>query len=179
MEPEFVAFDTVRWNVLDIDVSGMADLDSVLAAARHRIADAVAEADGRLLAARLRLHGATEASAALSRSPSDFREKLRADLAGLENIWIESVVMAVSPPRQADVSLGPLADEIRRLDFASLGGSATKYVKDMLDRLPGLRDELKSVDDNHPLLAVDEMAALPADLIERARSLLLAHLGDA
>jgi DNA repair exonuclease SbcCD nuclease subunit len=135
-EPEFIAFDTVRWEIVKVDVSGIDDLDGALAAARQLVAEAVAGADGRLLAARVRLEGVTAACAALSRSPSDFRERLRADLAGLENIWIESVVMAVSPPRQADVSLGPLVNEIRGLDFAGLGGGAAKYVKDMLDRLP-------------------------------------------
>ena len=177
-EPEFVAFDTVRWEVVTVDISGVDDLDGVLAAARQAVGATIAQADGRLVAARVRLEGATAACAALSRSPSDFRERLRAELAGLENIWIESVVMMVSPPVQPDVSLGPLLDEIRRLDCADLGAGAGKYVKDMLDRLAGLRDELKAVDAAHPVLALDQTGALPADLIARARNLLLARLGD-
>ncbi|MFL5254746.1 MAG: exonuclease SbcCD subunit D, partial [Rhodopila sp.] len=177
--PLFVPFDTVRWCVLKVDVTGAEDLDTVLDRARTAIATAAAEANGRLLAVRVCLAGATQACAALGRSSADdIRQRVRADVAGLDNVWIESVATAVTPPPQQDATSSLLANEVRRVDSASLNDIAARYLKDMLGKLPGLRDELRALDPAHQLLALDETGVLPPDLLDRARTLLLAQLGD-
>ncbi|MBS0641912.1 MAG: DNA repair exonuclease, partial [Proteobacteria bacterium] len=177
-EPTFMPFDTVRWHMLQVDAAGAEDVDTLLATARNAIADAAAEADGRLLAVRVRLTGATPICAAVSRSPADLRERVRAEIAGLADVWIESLVVNLTPPVQTDAAPAPLTSEIQHLDGASLGDGAGKYLKDMLDRLPGLRDEIRALDAAHPVLAVDDTGTLPPELLDRARALLLAHLGE-
>jgi len=180
-DPQFLPFDTVRWEHLAIDVTGAADLDAVLTTVRDRLASALAEADGRLLAARIRLVGSTSAAAALSHSPLDVRERIRAEaqiLAGLDAVWIESVGVNVTMPQQPDESLDLLASEILHLGGADFGDNVEKYLKEMLNRLPGLRDELRDLDETQPLLTIDTNGTLPPDLLERARNLLLAHVRE-
>jgi exonuclease SbcD len=178
--PEFVPFDTVRWETIDIPVTGAADEDAALALAGAPIAAAIRNAQGRLLAARLRFIGATQACAVLQRNPAELREKLRAEtaaLGGLETIWIEDVKVAVTPQNESTVASEPLAREVQRLDHADLAQEATLYVKDLLNRLPGLRDELRALDPKHPITELDA-GALPSDLFERAQSLLLSRLAE-
>ena len=65
------------------------------------VTEALDAADGRLLAARIVLTGATPAYATLARDIGATREKLRAEamaLAGPEHLWIESVVVNLAPP---------------------------------------------------------------------------------
>jgi len=59
------ALDVVRWEVLEIDAGPLGDLDEVLDAIERSLRDAVEGADGRLLAARIRVTGATTAHGAL------------------------------------------------------------------------------------------------------------------
>jgi len=174
--PQFVPFDTVRWAVLDVDAGGAPTPDSVLDSVRDAVARAVSDAGDRLLAARIRLTGSTPAAAALSRNPGDLRERLRGEIAGPDQVWIESIVVAVTPPGRPDEATDLLTDEIERLDPTGMDEAAASYVKDMLNRLPGLRDELARLDPDHPVLSLEQGGKLPADLLERARALLLARV---
>jgi hypothetical protein len=70
-----------------------------------------------------------------------------------------------------------LVAEIKRLDTADLAQEAAQYAKDLLNRLPGLRDELRDLDRNHPALKADE-EKLPPELLQRARDLLLSRLAE-
>ena len=176
--PVFLPFDTVRWAQLEIDVTGVADEDAAGARARGCLADALSAAEGRLLAVRITLTGATAACAALTRNIVATRERLKAEaliLAGPDAIWVESIAIAVRPPPAADAPPNTLISMIERLDPADLGASAARYSKELLDRLPGLRDALG---EEHPAVATAARGELPADLLERVRNLLLARLRE-
>jgi exonuclease SbcD len=179
--PKFVPFDTVRWELLSVNVSGAPDLDAALSIARNRLAEAVEDIGDRLLAARVQFTGATPAFAALNQRPGDIKERLRIEtqfLGGLDNIWIESVVVNVTPPKTEDASLGLLEAEIESLKAENLDGIVAKYTKDLLARLPGLRDELSALDPNHPVVAAEKDGPPPSALFERARNLLRARLAE-
>jgi DNA repair protein SbcD/Mre11 len=176
--PTFVPFDTVRWDQVRVDLTGVAEEDAALALVRRTLTEALNAADGRLLAARIVLTGATAAFATLARDIGATREKSRAEalaLAGPEHIWIESVAVNLAPPRSRGDLPDLLASTIGRLDAADLGPSTKRYCLDLLDRASGLRDSLGP--DNLAVLAAtnDE---LPPDLLERARNLLLARLAQ-
>ncbi len=85
-------------------------------------------------------------------------------------MWIENVVVDVMSPRQQDESLDLLSNEILHLEFGDLGDDAAEYLKEMLNRLPGLRDELHELDATQPVLTIDATGKLPPDLLERARN---------
>ena len=77
--------------------------------------------------------------------------------------------MAAEPP-------GLLVNAIHAADPALLADAVTKYSRETLDRASGLRDHLP---DDHPAVLAARDGTLPDSLIERARALLLARLGDA
>jgi DNA repair exonuclease SbcCD nuclease subunit len=173
--------DVVRWAALEVDASDCSDRDEVVDAAGAVLATAVQQAEGRLLAARLTLTGASDAHGALATD----RERLEADLRsvaielGGEALWLEKVRLATTPVvdlaglRRRDDPLGRVARRLRELPgddeaLASLAGC----LDDLLRKLPaevregeeGLR--LDEPDTLRELLAEVERV-LPARLLSR------------
>jgi predicted phosphodiesterase len=176
--PEFIPFDTVRWDQIEVVVNAAEDEEAVIAIVRARLAQALAEAEGRLLAARILVSGATPAYAAINRDIGAFRDRVRAEamtMTGAGGIWIESVAVDITAPTASGVEPGILESVINDLDFSDLGASATRYCKDMLDRASGLRGALG---EDHFLINTATRTDLSADLLKRARSLLLARLAE-
>jgi exonuclease SbcD len=175
-EPAFIAFDTVRWEQLEVDVSAAVDEDAALTMARDALAHALNTAGGRLLVARMTLTGATPAFKALSQDIGATREKLQAEavmLAGQDAIWIEGVNLLVRPPGIGQPAPDVLRDQIAALAGTDLADGAARYGKEMLGRLAGLRDALGK---DHPAVALADSGVPPDALLERARSLLRARL---
>jgi hypothetical protein len=91
--------DVVRWAVCDVDAADLGDVDEVLSAVGAALADAVGAAEGRLLAARVRIVGASAAHGALVRDARRFEWDVRgaaAEVAG-EGAWIEKVQVRTAP----------------------------------------------------------------------------------
>nr|WP_294518136.1 DNA repair exonuclease [uncultured Rhodopila sp.] len=177
-EPEFVPFDTVRWLRINMDLSSANDEEAILSAGRRLLNQAVEQADGRLLAVRIVLCGETPAYAAIVRNGTDICEKLRAEalaVAGRDAIWLEKVSVDVRPPRTTSALPNGILAGIENPDLAALGASAAGYAKDLMDRLPSLSSELGN---EHPAVQMGRDGTLPADILERARTLLRAELGE-
>jgi len=175
-------FDTVRWAHLIVDLTAAGDEDAAFALIRAALTQARADAEGRLLAARVTLAGATPAHAALNRDPGNTRERVRAEalaLAGADAIWIEKVSLDIRVPVDAGAMLSPLLAEIDRLDPAELAPEAAEWCRTMLDRAGGLREDLKLLDKDHPLLQMITDGVIPKAMEDQARNLLRARLaGD-
>ncbi|HET6508549.1 MAG TPA: DNA repair exonuclease [Baekduia sp.] len=114
--------DVVRWAVVDVDASELADVDEVALAAASALSSAVEDAEGRLLAARVRVVGASPAHAALLRDARRFAWDLRA--AAGDGAWIEKVQVrttpVAAPALDADDALASLGAAIADADVASL-----------------------------------------------------------
>jgi DNA repair protein SbcD/Mre11 len=118
-----VDVDVVRWSVLEINASQATSIDDVLASFAETAAEAVSQADGRLVAARVVIDGSTAAHAALARDT----ERLRALVcqAAIEvadaQLWIEKVQLKTTGVAQITPLLGrdePATDVLRVLrDF--------------------------------------------------------------
>ncbi len=118
------SLDVVRWEVLEVDVSRATTSSDVLDALRSRVEDAVRGAEGRLLSARVRLSGATDAHAALGRDRERLIQEVRAlmlDLAD-DEVWLERLELetlpragAASARLERDDALGQLALSFSRL----------------------------------------------------------------
>ncbi|WP_158933211.1 DNA repair exonuclease [Acidisphaera sp. S103] len=176
--PEFVPFDTVRWARIEVDLSGANDEEAVLSAGRQLLREALERAEGRLLAARVVLRGETPAYAAVVRNVTDIGEKLKAEalaIAGRDAIWLERVSVNVRPPATTTAVPSAVLGGIEDPDLAKLSASAAGYAKDLLDRLGSLQAELG---DEHPAVQIVKGGMLPADILERARTLLRAELGE-
>jgi exonuclease SbcD len=173
--PEPVVFDTVRWARIEVDLTGADNEDAALALVRADIASALEAADGRLLAARIVLIGASPAHGALNRDPGATREKVRAEvlaLAGADAIWTESVSVRTTEPKTTSEPPSLLVEKIDALDPIALQPAIADYAKRMLDRA-GLREALS----DHPAVWAAG-GKLPPDLLERARALLLLRLAE-
>jgi DNA repair exonuclease SbcCD nuclease subunit len=87
------ALDVVRWTTCDVDASDAVSADDALDAVRAVLDRAVAEADGRLVAAPITVRAGVGVHRALVAHAEKWTQHVRAiglDLAG-DNLWIERV----------------------------------------------------------------------------------------
>lgn len=120
---EHRALDVVRWSFCEVDVSdAQSGLDAV-DLARAALEQALGEADGRTVAARLVLRGHTRAHAALHADLEKWTQQIRlaANDAGGEGLWLEQVRVATGAPvdvealGERDDAIGQLARSLRAL----------------------------------------------------------------
>ena len=145
------ALDVVRWTALDVDLCGMEKEAEALQQIREVIAGAVDEAEGRLLAARIMLNGATVLHGALHRDAQRLRAEVLAlaqDFGG-DSVWIEQIKIATSPV----YDLGQLAgrDALTKIVLETLEDASQAIevlpndIADMLGVLPpDVRREIES-----------------------------------
>lgn len=88
--------DDVRWESCSVDAAGANGMDEVLERIQRALSGAQRSADGRLVAARVSVHGRTRAHAALGRELEHWVEEVRglALAAGGAGVWIEKVEFA-------------------------------------------------------------------------------------
>ena len=134
--------DVVRWLVLEVELTGVVEESEALRRVSERLGQAVALAEGRLVAARIVLQGATGLHGALHRDPQRWRAELtaRAQDHGEDAVWIERVRIETTPL----YDLAELAerDDLTRVVLDSLaqakGGALTlpTEISEMFDILP-------------------------------------------
>jgi DNA repair exonuclease SbcCD nuclease subunit len=98
-EVEHRALDEVRWVNVVFDASRAASTDDVVDGVREQLASEVTDADGRLVAARVSVVGASRAHAALSLNSERFQHEIRISALDVarEAAWIEKVVLRTRP----------------------------------------------------------------------------------
>ena len=133
--------DVVRWSVVDVDASTLTDTDEVLTAVSESLTTEIAAADGRLLAARIRIVGESPAHSTLLRSARRFEWDVRgaaAEVAG-DEAWIEKVQVRTAPVGAAERSEVP-ADDV----FSALSAAVSDAdVADLVGELDGLAGKLR------------------------------------
>jgi exonuclease SbcD len=94
VEARFVAADVVRWQPLDVPITGLADDEALRAACRLAIDEAIERSDGRSLVIRLRLTGRGPLHAHLVRTGyiADLRLLLNEERGTVPPLaWVESI----------------------------------------------------------------------------------------
>jgi DNA repair exonuclease SbcCD nuclease subunit len=170
------SLDVLRWKHLRIDVTGAADMDTILNRTRPLLDQELMLAEDRLLAVRITLTGACPAHASLARSTDEVRQKMRglaSELAGLDLLWIEDVRLNTVPaldraalssqPGAAGALIAALQDEPK------FDQSLAEFVKQLVAYPDALEED-------HPARAIIDGRPVPDQLIERARALLLSEL---
>ena len=99
VEVAALTFDVVRWAVLDVDVEAAGSTVDVIDLMREALVQGVASADGRLLSARIVLHGRTELHSQLVTDADNLTAEARAGALGLgdEVAWVERVAVGTTP----------------------------------------------------------------------------------
>ncbi|MFW6077615.1 MAG: metallophosphoesterase family protein [Hyphomicrobiales bacterium] len=109
LEP--LELDAARWEAPVIDIAGVSDEPGLHEAVRAAVAPLVAACDGRPLALRLRLTGATDLHARLLAERERFTEDLQAVASTLsDQVWVEKLVNDTRAPATAAPLDLPLAD---------------------------------------------------------------------
>ena len=172
-----VTLDVVRWAELRIDVSNAGSEDDAAAAVQAAVRQAHHDAEGRLLAARMIIMGATAAHEALMRDPRATRDRLRAEVHAYTGgeTWIEELRIATRPlqsPVAAD-----LPEELRERILTGVPNSLDdirSWLGGLLDRAGDVR---RSLGDTHPATRLVVEGELDTELLEEARAMLVARLG--
>lgn len=139
---EFRNLDVVRWQVLTVNLSGVTRENESHPLIRRVLADAVADAEGRMIAARIILTGACPLHGSLHRDSQRLRAEVQAMAQdfGEATVWIEQLKVATSPV----YDLRHLAerDPLTRIVLETLENSAhedfelPEEITAMLDVLP-------------------------------------------
>src|SRR3989344_508380 len=145
LRTEHRPLDVLRWKVLDVEISGATDLDEVLERTAKSLDVAVAEAEDRLSALRVRLTGRGDAHNAIAAKPETVRQQVRA-LAierGSGSVWVEKVSIETS----AAVDLAALktrSDPVGELlrQFESVKTGDTEPLVALVEELQALRQKL-------------------------------------
>lgn len=176
---EFVATDSLRWHEVRVDIAALdylGDIEDVVEAQSMPLREA---AEGRTLALRIRLQGATKLHADLTRSGAveKLTDSLASRLADLGDIWLESVKVASRPARiasSADLDrplqyLHQIAEELR-----TESNEREELLSVLEDLLRKSRMELSEVD--WPLVDDKQQSEELSRLLSMAEGLLVARL---
>lgn len=165
---EHRAVDVVRWARCEVSLQGAHTFDEALETCAERIRSAQLQAEGRLLACRVVLSGATQAHAALATQ----RERLVAELRALGldwgNLYVERVELKTQPAidldrlRRRDDAIGELFRGLG--EIASDEEALAALRAEVLNGLEGLPQELLRGESD------------PAELLAEAEGLLLGRL---
>lgn len=170
--------DLARWHDCAVDLTGACTLEDVYDRTGAALNAALAQADGRLLAVRLRLRGACSAHARIRAAREQVINNCRAiaSTVGGEAIWIEQIRIATHHGQRASEALaredvfGGLLRAIRdlELDAHQLETLGTEFA-DLTAKLP---PELRTGDDPFDPTAPGFLS----DCLEDAQALLLERL---
>jgi len=170
--------DVVRWTLCEVDASGANSGDEVVARVTNALGRELDQVGEQILAARIRVVGATSAHAELSSNPAHWRNEIIAasmDL-GVDATWIEKVQVRTSGVVDIDVvaarddALGGLVRTIRDLqvDEERIGELASLF-EGLRSKLP---PELRT--GSEPIDLQD--AEFLREALDDAREMLLAGL---
>jgi exonuclease SbcD len=167
---EHRSLDVVRWAVETIDVSIVDDRRDLLPIIRARIDTAYGAADGRALAIRLRLLGATELHADLLTEAAEVREDIETLLASVAaDIWLERLEVRTAPPVVTSAVDPTIAGNLRET-IEELAGDSW-LAQRLAARLAEIRTKLPAGAGAEKIIA-----QLEAEGVERARALARALL---
>ena len=148
---EWRSLDVVRWQELKVDLAGSDHESEALARVSAAMEQAVAEAEGRLVAARIILSGSTLLHGSLHREGHRWRAEMlaRAQDQGEEAVWLEQVKIRTTPVY--NVALLAQRDALTRIVVEGLDRAPEdrqplpEDIRDMLEVLPAeIRAELEA-----------------------------------
>lgn len=93
-----ISLDVLRWEMCEIDVSGYDHLEEIIDAVRDSLEKKYQQVDGRFLAVRVRIYGATKVHQKLIVSKDHFINNIRSIALeiGFGDIWLEKVKIETS-----------------------------------------------------------------------------------
>jgi hypothetical protein len=136
--------DVVRWCVCGVDATDAQSAEDCIDLARPALSAAVAEADGRTVAARVSIHGASGAHSSLAADPERWENELRSVASELaDELWLERVSIGTSAQldvaslARRDDAIGQVARALRDLSAdPEARGALLSELADLRTKLP-------------------------------------------
>jgi DNA repair exonuclease SbcCD nuclease subunit len=93
-----LSLDVLRWELCEVDASGLESIDEILDKAREVLEQKYQDVDGRFLAVRFRIYGATKVHQELIVEKDHFTNNIRSLSleVGLGDVWVEKVKIETS-----------------------------------------------------------------------------------
>ena len=170
---EWQTLDAVRWSLVDADLSGIERETDALRCIRAALSDAVENADGRLVAARVDLTGATSLHGTLHQQSRHWRAQLlgfEQDF-GKEALWIERLKIRTTPIY--DVATLAERDALTGTVLTALD-QATHDLESMPDDILEMLDVLPQ--EVRPEVENDWTESHRAELMDEVRAIILESL---
>lgn len=174
---EQVPLDVLRWGLLDLDVSGVKDLDALLDKVAQGVRDQLANAGGRVVGLRIQLLGAGPVYEEVSSKPEVVIEQVRAMALDVSsgNAWVEKVDCRVRPALDLDQlalgddPVGLLARELRSLsaDSDALALLTAETLRELKQKLPAELAQDDALRFDAPDVLKELLTQAEADLIAR------------
>ena len=160
---EHRALDVVRWAMCEVDASPAKTEDDVLGLVEEKLLATSEAAEGRPVAARVHVFGASDAHAAIRGDVDDFESKTRAIGIRVGDLWVEKVIVRTKP--RADAGAGSEAAQLLAKEIAGLRGSPelAQILERIREKLPA---ELRQTLDDPAALLDDAEAILVSKLYE-------------
>lgn len=142
VQADWQILDVVRWEELTVDLSGVENDSEALRRVGEAMDNAVTAAEGRMVAARIVVTGATPLHGSLHRDPQHWRAQLlaKAQDQGADAIWIERIKISTTPVY--DVAQLVERDALTRIVVESLDQAHSELrtlpaeIVEMLEVLP-------------------------------------------
>lgn len=173
---EHRVLDCVRWDLITVDAAGCADRDAVCERVASAVRQSAGDAGDRLLAARLKIAGMTDAHRALVADVERLRYEVIAAAADVaaQQVWIESVALDTTASHElahgGDDAVGELIQELEELsgEDGSIGELLAPLAP-LADALPAsvlANFDPRDAETVRELMA-DVSRSLPVALLER------------
>ncbi|MDQ2759356.1 MAG: DNA repair exonuclease [Actinomycetota bacterium] len=174
---EHRVLDCVRWDLITVDAAGCADRDAVCERVASAVRQSAGDAGDRLLAARVKIAGMTDAHRALVADVERLRYEVIAAAADVaaQQVWIESVALDTTASHElahgGDDAVGELIQELEELSGED--GSIGELLAPLAPLADALPASVLANFDPRDAETVRELMAgvsrsLPVALLERA-----------
>jgi DNA repair protein SbcD/Mre11 len=179
LQVEHVPLDVVRWVALDVDVTGCKTQDGLTGLLNERLQEAVRDADGRLVVARVQFTGTTELHHSLKLNSDHWLDiEIERACLDLDKLWLEQVIVQTRAEGERGRSESDALAEIERTIEAlrrspqERDGLMTQ-IGEVVEKLVPSLSELVAQGPDGEVIDAD---ALLDSVLDDARDLLLGQL---
>lgn len=176
IDVRFEALDVLRWQLCQVDATECASADDVMGAIQQRLGELLEEADGRPLAARVEITGASSAHRELSRYRDKYDSDIRVETVDRfdDQVWIEKIQFHTQAGAVASLEVdGPTLELVQRIDQSEVAEEVIADVSEDIAKMQKLLPADKRIDD----VRIDlENAEQMSELLQEAKELLVSRL---
>ena len=174
LSADFMALDVVRWQQVEVDLSGKESTGDLVEALRGALSGATLGTEGRPVAVRLLLTGETPLLPLLEQKPEFLRQTVLelADEISEDGLWIEKIKNETTRPDQKKKESGPEPNDDLLTIMREVAHDPTSLIPFLSDELGALRAKLPEDLKDHVVTLLPEKQEPPSDLSLHLLSLL-------